>query len=138
MKTINSKEVSVIIGAHAASGFAAGSFVTIALDEPAYVKKVGTDGKVTRAKSNNDAGTVTIRLDQASASNDYLSGLALLDKSSGTGVVPILIRDANGRTLISAESAWVQKMPDTEQSNESLDREWVLDCGPMDMFVGGN
>lgn len=138
MKTINAKEVSIIIGPHAVSGFAAGSFVTIAKDEPAYAKKVGTDGKVTRAKSNNDAGTVTIRLDQASASNDYLSGIALLDQASDTGVVPILIRDANGTTLISAESAWVQKVPDTEFSNESLDREWVLDCGPMDMFVGGN
>ena len=138
MKTINAKEVSIIIGPHAVSGFAAGSFVTIAKDEPAYAKKVGTDGKVTRAKSNNNAGTITIRLDQASASNDYLSGLALLDQATDTGVVPALIRDANGRTIISAESAWVQKMPDTEQSNESLDREWVLDCGPIDMFVGGN
>jgi len=138
MKTINAKEVSIIIGAHAASGFAAGSFVTIAKDEPAYSKKVGTDGKVTRAKSNNDAGTVVIRLDQASATNDFLSGLALLDRASDTGVVPILIRDANGTTLIAAESAWVQKVPDSEFSDESLDREWVLDCGPMDMFVGGN
>lgn len=138
MKTINPKEVSVIVGPHAMSGFAAGSFVTATKDEQAYTKKVGTDGKVTRAKSNNDAGTVTIRLDQASASNDYLSGIALLDRASDTGVVPLLIRDANGRTVISAESVWVQKMPDTEQSNESLDREWVLDCGAMDMFIGGN
>lgn len=138
MKTINAKQVSIVIGPHAVSGFAAGSFVTITKDEPAYTKKVGTDGKVTRAKSNNDSGTITIRLDQASASNDYLSGIALLDRASDTGVVPMLVRDANGTTIISAESVWVQKMPDTEYSNEALDREWVLDCGPMDMFVGGN
>lgn len=138
MKSFNPLQVSVIVGTKALTGWAAGSFVTVSMDEDAFAKKVGTDGEVTRSKSNNNTGSITITLDQASASNAYLSGLALLDRASGGGVIPVLIRDANGETLISAESAWVKKMPDVEYSNESLDREWVLDCGSLEYFVGGN
>jgi hypothetical protein len=138
MKSFNPLQVSVIVGTKALTGWAKGTFINASMDEDAFTKKVGTDGEVTRSKSNNNTGSIIITLDQASASNDYLSGLALLDRASGGGAVPVLIRDANGTTLISAESAWVKKMPDVEISNESLDREWILDCGSLEYFVGGN
>lgn len=138
MKNYNPKKVSVIVGTRALSGFADGTFVQVAFDNEAFTKKVGADGEVTRSQSNDYSGKITITLDQASDSNDYLSGLAALDRASGAGVVPVLIRDAMGTTLVAVESAWVQKLADASFSKTSEDREWVLDCAAMDVFVGGN
>lgn len=138
MRNYNPKKVSLIVGAQAISGFADGTFIKVAQDEDAFTKKTGADGDTTRSQSNNFGGKVTITLDQASKSNDYLSGLAALDRASGAGVVPVLIRDALGATLVSGESAWVMKQPDVTFAKTSEDREWVLDVASLDTFVGGN
>jgi len=138
LKNFNPKDVSVIVGTQAMKGFADGTIVSVEFDEDAFSKKVGTDGETTRVKSNNNAGKVNIFLDQASESNDYLSGLAALDRASSAGVVPVTVRDANGTTLFFIESAWVMKIPTTEFGKEATDREWVLDCADMNAFVGGH
>jgi hypothetical protein len=138
VKNYNPKKVSVIVGTRAISGFADGTFVKVSFDGDAFSKKKGADGNTTRSQSNDDGGKIVITLDQASDSNDYLSGLAVLDRASGAGVVPVLIRDAMGRTLIAVESAWVLKQADVMFSKQSEDREWTLDCASIEMFVGGN
>jgi len=138
LKNFNPKDVSVIVGTQAMKGYADGTFVSVEYDEDAFSKKIGTDGEATRVKSNNFAGKITITLDQASEANDYLSGLAALDRASGAGVVPVTVRDANGTTLAFAEAAWVMKMPVMEYGNESTDREWIMDCADVQLFVGGH
>lgn len=138
LKNFNPKGVSVIVGTQAMKGFAAGTMVSVEYDEDAFTKKIGTDGEGTRVKSNNKGGKITIFLDQASESNDFLSGLAALDEASSAGVVPVTIRDANGTTLVFAETAWIMKKPVMEFGNESTDREWVLDSDSLNVFIGGH
>lgn len=138
MKNYNPKKVSMIFGEKALSGFADGTFIKVAYDEDAFAKKTGADGDTTRSQSNNYGASITITLDQASDSNDYLSAVAALDRASGAGVKPVLIRDALGNTLIAGESAWVKKTPDVTFAKTAEDREWVLDVASLDVFVGGN
>lgn len=138
-KSYNAGQVSMTFGPNIlTNGLADGSFVTVTRDEQAYNKKVGTDGTATRSRTNNKAGTVSLRLDQASAVNDILSAIAAADELSGAGILPLTLRDASGRFLAGAESAWIQKLPEAEFDRDSLDREWVFDCGDLDIFVGGN
>lgn len=137
-KNYNAAQVSVIFGPNILSGFADGSFVTCARDEQAFTKKTGTDGQTTRSRSNNKGGTVILRLDQASASNDVLSVIAVLDELSGAGIFPILVTDKSGRSGYASEDAWIQKQPDAEFDRDALDREWIFDCGNLKMFSGGN
>jgi hypothetical protein len=138
MKSFNPKDLSIVVGAKAISGFADGTFVMIEMDEDAYSKVTGADGEVARAKSNNYSGKITLTLMQSSDSNDFLSALAIADRQTGTGVVPVTVRDAKGTTIVFAESAWVMRMPSTEFSKEIGNREWVLDCSQIEMYVGGH
>ena len=137
-RTYDSCEVIVSVGGQPITGFAQGSKVTLERDEDAFTKYIGVDGEVSRSKNCNKAGTATITLAQTSPSNDLLSELAANDEAANTGVVPLLVRDLNGTTLAAAPDAWVRKMPSTAFGKEIGDREWVLDCGRLNLFVGGS
>lgn len=138
VKQFDPKVFSIIVGGKIISGFADGTFVKVTRDENAFAKKVGVDGEGARAKSANRGGTVEITLMQTSASNDDLSGFAIADEISGTGVVPVLVKDGSGRTVCQATTAWVQKFPDAEFGKEIGDRAWVLESDEINIFIGGN
>lgn len=136
--TYDPNSVSIIVGGKIVSGYADGSFVKLSRNEQAFNLKIGADGTGTRVKSNNKSGKLEITLQQSSASNDDLSAIAGADELSNTGVVPLLVRDASGRTLATALTAWVQKLPDTEFAHETTNRAWVLETDQLVLFVGGN
>jgi len=138
VRTYAADEVRIIAGGVPISGLADGTFVTISRDEQAFNKVTGADGSTSRAKTANRAGSITITLQQTSPSNDYLSGLAIADEQGSGGVVPMLIKDESGRTVAATGAAWVQQAPDQEFSKDVSEREWVMDCARIDMFVGGN
>lgn len=138
LKTYDPKKVSVIVGGKQITGFAETSMVTAAYDEDHYAKVAGVDGEVTRSKSNNPMGSVTLRLMQTSASNGWLQTLRRMDKESDAGVVPVLIRDAGGNDLVICREAWVRKTPDMVREKTAQEQEWVLDCADIDVNLGGN
>ncbi|MEM3318264.1 MAG: phage protein, partial [Thermoplasmatales archaeon] len=82
--------------------------------------------------------TLTITLAQTSPSNDVLSGIFNLDKLSNQGIVPILIKDMSGNTVIFSATGWIQSFPDMSFGNEINDRSWIFDLANIDMFIGGN
>jgi hypothetical protein len=138
VKTYDPKQVSVIVGGVIGSGFTDGTFVVAERNEDAWNLKVGVDGIGTRAKSGNKSGKVTITLHQSSSFNDTLSGFAQADELSNTGAVPLLIRDASGRTLCTALTAWVKKYANAEFAKEVSNRVWVLETDELVIFDGGN
>jgi hypothetical protein len=138
LKTYDAAEVSVIVGSRPLKGFAEGSFVSVERDEDSWTKHVGADGEVTRAKSNNLSGTITITLMQASEDNAFLAGLAQADEIAKTGVVPVLIRDASGSSLHTAEEAWISKPATAEYGKEAGEREWVIHCAELITAPAGN
>ncbi len=136
--TYDPKKVTLILGAKIISGFGDGTMITAERNEQAYMLKVGSSGEGTRAKNANKSGKVTVTLMQSSPSNDDISAIAAADELTGAGVVPLLLKDASGRTIISALSSWVQKYSNSEFAKEVTTRQWVIETDELLVFVGGN
>ncbi len=138
VKTYNPADVQLILAGIAVSGYADGTFIAIGRDNPSFTSGSGADSEGWRAKSNDKTGTCTLTLLQTSASNDAFSALAALDEASGDGVGPLLLKDNSGRSLYSAETAWLEKPADAEFAREQSDREWVIKTDKLNVFVGGH
>jgi hypothetical protein len=132
------KAFSMIVGGKIITGFSDDDFVEVEREEDAWMKKVGVDGEVTRAKSNNRSGHITLRIMQSSSSNDDLSAFALLDEASNGGAVPVLAKDGSGRSLFATDAGWVKKFPKATWKKGVAFYEWVIDTGNLDIFIGGN
>jgi hypothetical protein len=138
LKTYDPGDISIIIGPHIVTGFADDSVVTVEREVDTFTKKVGIDGEVTRTRSRNRSGTITIRLMQSSASNEFLSNTIIADEESGASVLPILVKDANGTSLHKADQGWIKKPANGEFANEAGQREYMIDCAVLNMFNGSN
>lgn len=133
------KQVATIIGAQQAYGFAEGDdVIQVVPDTEDWNLTVGPDGEHTRSKSNNDAATVTLRLQKTSDFNDYLNSLYQNDKLTGRATFPFMIKDNLGRDLHVAEQMWIQKRPDQSHGANVGVNEWVLRTGKMAFNYGGN
>lgn len=138
VKTYNPASVSVVLGTKLLTGYADDTFVTIERMTDTWMDQVGTDGYVSRAKSNDTRGTVTVVLTQTSPSNDDLDAMATADELTGVGAAPLLVRDASGRTICSGDSAWVTKKPSLEFGRSVGNRTWTLRVANLNQFSGGN
>src|SRR6185437_2707302 len=128
IKNYDPKKIAVIFGGQPITGFAEGTFTL----------QVGADGETTRIKNANMAGKITVTLMGSSASNDYLSGLAITDRLTGTGTFAGLVKDARGTSLNAAATCWVQKVQSSEFAKENPgNREWVVATDELIAFVGG-
>lgn len=136
--TYDPKAVVLVLDGNPISGYTDGSFISIAFDEQQWEKTTGADGHTARAKSNNYTGTLTLTLMATSIGNDILNALWQRDRRNNSGAVQMTLRDTLGRTVWSAQNAWVQQMPDQEFSKEVGEREWVLDCDELFGTMGGN
>jgi hypothetical protein len=138
VRTFDPKSVIVTIGGVPMSGYADGTFLEITADTQQFTKVVGADGYTTRVKSNNYGGVMTLTLSQSSPSNDVLSGFLNLDRTVNGGVVPILIKDLSGSTIVFSGTGWIQQFPDVTFGNEINNRAWTLDLTDIDILIGGN
>lgn len=140
VKVYDSKDVTLaFFGLLIDSGYAEGEFLSIAQESEDFVAVVGTDGEVTRSKTNNRLVTMTLTLLQTSEGNTKLSVINNLDraKSNGAGVGPFLVSDANGLAKY-AGTAWISKPPDIVFTNKGEARAWTLQ-GVLDKrFDGGS
>jgi hypothetical protein len=137
VKNYDPKQIIVSVGGNIIVAFAAGTFLSASRNEAAFVLTVGADGETARARSRNRSGLLTLTLMQTSPSNDVLSAFAAADELSGTGVVPVLVKDLLGTSLLAAQNGWVQKLADVEFGAELSNREWVIECDFLGMFAGG-
>ncbi len=138
LRTYDPKKVIVNVGGVPISGFADGTFISAERDNDAWSKVSGADGVVSRAKSNDLTGTITLTLQQTSPANDVLTGFAIADELTNAGVVPVSVTDLGGRTLITSAFSWVIKRATAEFGKEIANREWTIACADLKMFLGGN
>lgn len=133
-------EISVSLAGVPLSGFADGEFISIAMESDAFSDVVGTDGEVSRSKSNDRRATITISLMQTSPSNDRLSALHNLDlaANNGAGVGAFLVRDRNGTSVFEADECWIMKAPDVSFDRTATSREWTLRAASLNRFDGSN
>lgn len=119
------------------SGYAPDTFITATRNSDAFTLQVGAGGQTCRSRSQDKSGTITVSLMQSSPTNDVLSALADIDEKTGSGLGAVLIKDVNGTTVISAENAWIKKKPEAPFAKEASIREWVIETGELDHFIGG-
>ena len=137
-KTYDPKNVTVLIGAHIASGFADGTFINASRNNQMWTVQSGASGETARSKSGDLSGTIELTFMQTSETNDILSGYAIADESNfSNGTFPITITDGNGATLLSGLQSWIQKQPDVELGKDLSERTWTIETGELLMNVGG-
>ena len=129
IKTYNPKEVIVSCGTHIIDGYADDSFISIEPNGDGITKKVGCDGEIARAISPDNTYKVKITLLQTSGSNSFFSDMVDLDRDTGNGLFPILIKDLKGGLVFSTEAAWVTKKASATRGKDTNNREWEIDTG---------
>lgn len=133
------KKVSFVFGGQVGSGYAKEGGISFAFDEDGFDDEVGADGEGTRSTNNNEAGTFKLKLKASSAFNDVLTGFFLADKAApGAGILPGMLKDGSGRTLLLAEKAWIKKLPDIDKGKKNEDVEWMIRSLSVTAFIGGN
>lgn len=140
LRSYNSNNISISFAGIDFSEFADGNFLEIAYDSDQFTSVVGTDGTVSRSKTNDKRATITIRLMQTSPTNDVLSALANVDllTDGGSGVGAFLVTDSQGTTLLSSANCWISKFADINYGREAQERAWTFQCDDLQAFIGGN
>lgn len=124
-----------------ASGYAEGIFITIEPEGDIFDDVAGTDGTVTRSKTNERRFTATLRTMQSNSStNGYLSTVMQEDESlpNGAGILALVVQDLQGTTIFEASKAWVKAWPKQDFDRNAKEREWVFRGVRNNIFVGGN
>lgn len=124
-----------------ASGYADGIFVSVEQMEVSFLTKVGTDGTISRSKTNARLTKILVRLmNTESESNGFLSKMLQLDEQNpnGAGVGAFSLKDLQGTTAFFASQAWVSGPPKQPLDREANEREWELHGVRDILFVGGN
>ncbi len=138
VRTYDPKAVIVTVGGIPMSGYSDGTFLEIDRNEPTWNMVVGADGLVTRGKTNNFSGTMTLTLKQSSPSNDVLSGFMAVDEATNNGVFPVLVKDLSGNSIYFSSSAWINQYANSTFDKAITDRQWTLSLSEADIFVGSN
>lgn len=136
----DSNRVQVSFAAVPVQGYADGEFLSITREADAFTSVVGTDGEVSRSKSNDRRATIEIKLMSTSPTNDLFSAILSgdINANGGAGVGAFLVVDLSGASLYSAGNAWITKGPDVTYGREATERTWVLQVDKLFEFTGGN
>lgn len=137
-------DVSVIITrgnlSHTVTGFAEDSFITVAQAMARWDLYTGGDNTNTRIHKNNTSATISLSLQQTSASNDIMTLLHKSDVASrdSSGLFTVFIRDNSGRSFFHAEQAYIAVVPSATFGTTMQTREWEIHAVVVDTYLGGN
>lgn len=138
MPTYASNLVQLVFKGVPITGFMDDSFIEVDRNSDSFALLVGADGEVARAAQADKSGTITFRLLQTSASNDYLSAALVVDEATNANAGASMVKDGSGRSLDSSSESWILKPAKKVYGKGIEGREWVLVCGKLLSHVGGN
>lgn len=115
-----------------------GTFAAVASDNRRWVRENDRAGNSTRVKVNNKGGAVTISIAASSPTNRRLSLAAELDDATENVVGALVIRDLNGGTVIEADGAFLEGIPDPSFGNTRGQRDWVFQCATIRVHLEGH
>ena len=121
-------------------GYADDEVATMEWAEDLYSVYVGADKSVTRSRNNNFVALVTLRYAQTADANDRLSALfhADLRLPNGGGAGVFVMRDTEGRLLVTAEKAWITGLPAPKMGKTVQVFEWKIQLADASSsFFGG-
>jgi len=138
MLTYDPRKNIVIFGVMQLTGMAEDDMITIKPHGDGIKPYVGADGEVARSLDPDMTYEVTISLSTASKSNEYLSKLYNSDRSTGSGVYPLLIKDMSGSTMFSGQ-AYIANFPESKRGREIGTQSWTFYTDQItNPIVGGN
>lgn len=144
LATFSPNDVSVIITqsstgiSHVVSGYSEDSIVNIEWTTPRYALYTGADNTGTRVRNASNSATLSISLQQTSASNDVLSSLFDNDAANTDGLFSIQVKDASGRSVYFSDDAYIGVRPNAGFTNNMSTRDWVVQAFNLEGYAGGN
>lgn len=127
LKSYDPRRVQLIVGAKRIKGFMSGESISGEPMSDGSTSVAGMDGDVARAMNTDPRWAFQVNLMMSSDSNAYLSTIYQADKASnGNGVVPFLLQDNNGDTIISGAQCWVLRPSNISFGNEITGRQWTI------------
>jgi hypothetical protein len=131
MQTYSPQDVILSVGGYQISGYADGTFISVEREVDAYTKVVGADGEVSRTRSANRSGSLTLTLKQTSNGNAVLGSFMASDEADDSGSFDIILKDNLDNNIFSS-IGWVRKVPTYEYGSEESNREWAIDLANID------
>lgn len=135
----NPSKILVSWGEVVLGGYAADDIVTIAFDEDAVTKTVGSQGEVVWTVNQNRGGSAKIQTLQGSPINAALSAAcaSVGDRKRGLIIKPFQVTDLNGTAFALGPKAIVKKMPDIARSKAHKPVEWMFDIAEWTKISNG-
>lgn len=138
MLTYDPKRNIVTFGGKQLTGMAEDNMITITPLGEGSQQYVGADGEVARSLDPNMTYEVKVSLSTASKSNEYLSRIYNMDRATGNGILPLMVKDLSGSTLFSG-AAYIKNFPESSRGRTIKEQEWTFNTGQItDPIVGGN
>src|SRR5690606_1278462 len=118
--------VAVIVNGRQIVGFAEGTFVEGERNTERYSADVGAKGEVTRVRTADDTGNITITLKHNSPSNSYLYELWRQQANPSAEPITILVPDRNfdRDVSIGRSQCKIVNLPAISRGDEVEDAEW--------------
>lgn len=115
-----------------------GEFLRVLRDNKRWTREHDAHGNATRVKNNNRGGAVEVVISASSPTNAALSKRAQADDLTENVVGALLLKDLNGNTVIEADGAFIEDVPDPSFGNTRGDRTWIWQCAAVRPNLGGH
>jgi hypothetical protein len=121
------------------SGYTDGEFFSCEQARESFTTVEGTDGSLTRSKTNTRLMHIKITLGQTSARNALLSAIVTAGENgvNGADIGSFKLQNLQGTTQIVASRCWVTKRPSVTLDRASKERVWLFDAA-WDVFTVGS
>jgi len=135
-KTFSFRDCDVIFGIIEFQEFDEGSdSVSMSMAKEQWKKKVGAKGDVVRIQTNDNSAELRVNLLQTSRTNKDLFIQYNLDKETGGGVAPFVIRNRETGETYIANNAWIKQAPDVNRGNDDSTMAWVFDADSVTHLI---
>ena len=123
------KKLLISCGPRSITGYAVDSFLGIAPTGEGTQKETGCDGETVRSLDPDKTYKITLTIQQTSDDMGFFQRKYELDRETGLGDFPILVRNLMGGEVFSAPQCWVANSPERGYAKTAGTREITLDTG---------
>jgi len=137
VRTYDPKQVSQTAAGSIIEGFAEGEMISVDRNEDSANLSIGSKGEGTRAVTNNRSGRVTLTLQQTSPSNGVLDAQRIAMELTSGGIFTFFGKDNLSGDTWEGTTAWIVKPATMGFSNETSNREWIMETDDLILAVLG-
>jgi len=103
-----------------------GSFVQESKSAPRYTKKGTGTGRIIRIYNPDRSGSLTINLEQTSATHKALKAVMRLDDLGVPQVFPLVMKDTRSGEKFIYTNAYIEAAPDEGRGTEAATYPWTF------------